>query len=115
MGDRVRGDERGVAAVVGKVLELGLVLLFVAAITTTLYGGAVPGYRTTAGDAVADRTLAAASQRIQQAVPPAGDRVRATATVDLPATIRGQAYAVVVRNRTLVLEHPHPGVAARAR
>jgi hypothetical protein len=97
------------------VLELGLVLLFLAAVTATLYGGVVPEYRTAAGDQVADRTLAAASQQVQQAVPPNGSRVSATATVDLPATIRGRHYEVRVSNRTLVLDHPRPGVDARAR
>lgn len=122
MGDRdaggrrtLSGDDRAVSAVVGKVLEVGLILLFVAGITATLFGSVVPGYRTAAGDAVAERALAAASQEVQQAVPPNGSHVRATASVDLPATIRGRAYEVVVRNRTLVLDHPHPGVNATAR
>lgn len=119
MSDRrtpgAHGDRRAVSAVVGKVLEVGLVLLFVAGVTASLYGGVVPSYRTASGNAVAERALAAGAQEVQQAVPPNGSRVRATVTVDLPATIRGRHYDVVVRNRTLVLDHPHPDVAATAR
>lgn len=108
-------DERAVVPVVGKVLEVGLVLLFVSAVTISLYGGIVPDARTSAGAAVADRVVASASQQIQAAVPPNRTNVRSVQRVDLPETIRGQAYEVVVHNRTLVLEHPHPGVSAEAR
>lgn len=108
-------DARAVAPVVGKVLEVGLVLAYVGLVTSTLFGGVVPDYRSAAGDAVADRTAAAAAQRIQQAVPPNATAVRARARVRLPTTIRGRPYDVVVRNRTLVVDHPHPAVAAEVR
>jgi len=111
----VTADCRGVAPVVGKALEVGLVALFVGAVSLSLFGGAVPGYQATAGDRVADRTLAGAAQRVQQAVPPGSTRVSATAAVDLPATIAGDRYAVVLEGRTLVLSHPNPAVGARAR
>lgn len=109
------GDDRAVAPAVGKVLEVGLVMLFVGALTTTLYGGVVPDYRTAAGDEVADRVAAAASQQVEAAIPPNRSRVRSVTAVDLPETIRGEYYEVVVRNRTLVLDHPHPDVTASAR
>lgn len=108
-------DDRGVTPVVSKVLEVGLVMLFVGAVTTSLYGGIVPDARTAAGQEVADRVLASASQQVQAAVPPNRTNVRSVERVDLPETIRGRTYRVVVRNRTLVLEHPHPGVSAEAR
>jgi hypothetical protein len=111
----VTADRRGVAPVVGKALEVGLVALFVGAVSLSLFGGAVPGYQATAGDRVADRTLAGAAQRVQQAVPPGSAHVSATASVDLPAIIAGDRYDVVVEGRTLVLEHPNPAVDAQAR
>lgn len=110
-----RGRDRGVSAVVGKTLEIGLLTLFVAGVTASLYGGVVPSARTTAGDAVAERAVAAAAQRVQQAVPPNATALSARVGVALPRTIRGAAYEVRARNRTLVLAHPHPGVGARAR
>lgn len=112
---RLPADERGVAPVVGKVLEVGLVMLFVGALTAALYGGVVPDYRTTAGDEVAERVVASGSQQVQAAVPPNRSNVRSVAEVDLPETIRGRGYEVVVRNRTLVLEHPDPTVSAQSR
>jgi len=107
--------DRAVAPVAGKVLELGLTVLFIGLLTTTLYGGIVPDYRTEAGDRVAERTTAAAAERVRAAVPPPAAAASVRATVDLPDTIRSSVYRVRVENRTLVLGHPHPGVGARAR
>lgn len=107
-------DDRGVTPVVGKVMEVGLVMLFVGVITITLYGGIVPDYRSAAGDEVADRIAASASLQIQAAIPPDRPNVRAVSQVDLPDTIRGQPYEVVVDDRTVILDHPHPDVSATA-
>lgn len=105
-------DARAVAPVVGKVLEAGLVVVYVGLVTSALFGGVVPDYRSAAGDAVADRTAAAAAQHVQQAVPPNASAVRVRTRVHIPSTIRGTAYDVAVRDRTLVVDHPHPAVAA---
>ncbi len=98
--------ERAVSPVVGKVLEAGLVVLYVSMITTTLYGGVVPDYRTTVGDEVGDRVLSKAAERIQQAVPANGTAVRARMRVSLPETIRGTGYEIRADGRTLTLVHP---------
>jgi hypothetical protein len=108
-------SDRAVAPVVGKALEAGLVVLFVGLLTSALYGHAVPEYRSTAGDAVADRALSEASHRVQQAVPPNATRVDATLRVGLPDTVRGRTYEVRAENRSLVLDHPHPAVSGRQR
>lgn len=108
-------QDRAVAPTAGKLLEVGLVMLYLGVVAAALYGGAVPGYRSAAGDAVAERTLAAASQDVQQAIPPNGSHVEATAQVELTDTIRNRPYAVRVDGRDLVLDHPHPAVTARAR
>lgn len=110
-----RRPDRAVAPTAGKLFEVGLVVLYVGMVAAALYGGAVPGYRSAAGDAVAERTLAAASQEVQQAVPPDGTHVEATSRVELTDTIRNRPYAVRVDGRALVVDHPHPEVTARAR
>lgn len=110
-----RRDDRAVATVTGKILEVSLVMLYLGVVATALYGGVVPGYQSAAGDEVAERTLATATQRVQQAVPPNGTHVRTTARVDLPDAIAGRPYEVRVDGRRLILDHPDPDVGARSR
>ena len=112
---RAGGRDRAVTPVVSKTIELGLVLLFVGLTTTALFGGAVPDYRTAVGDEMADRTVVATAERVEAAVPPAGRYVRANHRVPLPTTLRGDAYRVVAANGSLIVDHPSPGIAARAR
>ncbi|SIQ85855.1 hypothetical protein SAMN05421858_0622 [Haladaptatus litoreus] len=104
-------DNRGVSPVIGKVLEAGLVVLYIGMITTTLYGGVVPEYRTAVGDEVSDRVLSKAAERIQQAVPANGTAVRGQMRVTLPRTIRGTAYEIHAENRTLTLVHSNEQVS----
>lgn len=113
MGEVTLGDDRAVSPVVGKTLELGIVVLFVGLLTTTLYGGIVPDYRTTAGAEVADRTLVTAAERIEASVPPNATAVHSERRIDLPSTIRGEQYELRPSNGTLALEHPRPEVSAR--
>lgn len=113
MGEKTAGRDRAVSAVVGKTLELGLVVMFVGLLTTTLYGGVVPDYRTTAGAEVGDRTLAAAAERIETAVPPNATAVHSERRVDLPRTIRGDQYELRTANGTLVLAHPRDEIGGR--
>lgn len=107
--------DRAMSPTVGKALELGVVVLYVTLLVTALYGGVVPTYRTAAGDELADRTLAAAADRIEAAVPSDATRVRRTVRLDPPETLRGAGYYLRVRNRTLVLDHPDPAVGGRMR
>ncbi|PSQ06733.1 hypothetical protein BRC97_05490 [Halobacteriales archaeon QS_6_71_20] len=114
-GDAERRADRAVTPVVSKSLEIGLVLLFVAGLSTALYGGAVPDYRDTAGDRVAERTVAGAATDVERAVPPPAASVRVRQRIPLPATIRGADYRVVARGGALALEHPNDAVGANAR
>lgn len=107
--------DRAVSPTVGKALELGVVVLYVSLLVTALYGGVVPTYRTAAGDELADRTLAAAADRIEAAVPEDAARVRRTVRLDPPETLRGTNYYLRVRDRTLALDHPHPDVGGETR
>lgn len=109
----LRGDDRGLSPVVGKTLEIGVVLLFVSLVTVTLYGGIVPDYRSAAGAEVGDRTLVAAAERVETAIPPNATAVHSETQVALPETIRGEPYTLRVSNRTLVLDHSDPAVSGR--
>jgi hypothetical protein len=115
MGSSVGLDRRGVTPAVGKILEVGLVVLFVGLATTVLLGGAVPDYRTAVSAEVGERVLATASGEVERAVPPVAREVEATREVSIPATIRDSGYALQVDGRWLVLDHPHPEVNGRMR
>ena len=108
----LRKDGRALTPAVGKALEVGLVVLFVGALTTALYGGAVPDYRDAVGGEVGDRAVVAAAERIENAVPPRATQARSVHAVDLPRSIRGENYRLRVEERTLALEHPSPAVGA---
>jgi len=113
--DRADRRDRAVAPLVGKLLEIGLVVLFLSGVAAGLYGGVLPEYRTDAGAEVADRTLAAAATEVEAAVPPDARTARVERTVDVPATIRGDGYRLVVDAGRLRLEHPRPGIGGETR
>lgn len=100
-------DRRAVSPIIGKVLEAGLVVLYVGLLTSTLYGGVVPTYRTAVGDEVGGRVLSKTAERIQQAVPAVGTNVDVRMRVSIPETIRGRGYVVRTNGRTLTLDHPN--------
>ncbi|MFB6221343.1 MAG: hypothetical protein ABEH90_07870 [Halolamina sp.] len=118
-GPRTRGslvtDQRALTPAVGKALEVGIVVLLIGVLTTALYGNVVPEYRDTVGDEVADRTVVAAAERVENAVPVTARHARVVHRVDLPASIRGAGYRVVTENRSLVLRHPSPAIESRTR
>lgn len=107
--------DRAVTPVVEKALTIGLVVLFVGGTTSALFGAAVPTYRDAVGGEVGERVLATATERVEESIPPDGTAVRSTTRVDLPATIRGASYDVVVDGRDLVLDHPDESVGGRSR
>ena len=108
-------DRRGVTPAVGKSLEIGLVVLLVALLTTVLLGGLVPDYRRGADARVAERVLVTASQEVEAAVPPATRGVETRREVEVPGQIGGTGYRIRTDGRELVLDHPDPAVAARVR
>jgi hypothetical protein len=114
-GRRSGRDDRAVSPVVSKAMEAAIVVLYVSALSATMYGGLVPEYRTAAGAEVGERVVAESAQRVQQAVPTDARAVEVRSAVSLPDTIRGRAYSVGVENRTLVLDHPADGVGSKAR
>lgn len=115
--------DRAMAPAVGKALEVGIVLLYVALVTTTLFAGVVPEYRTAVGRDVSDRVLVSTAETVEGAVPPDAAHVRSEQQVSLPTTIRGANYRIVAADgesasastspSALVLEHPDAGVDGR--
>ncbi|WP_424000284.1 DUF7266 family protein [Haloarcula salina] len=108
-------DNRGLSTVVEKLLSMGLVLLYIGLLSTTLYGGTVPAYQSAVGAELGERTLAEATARVEQAVPPDARVVSATVRVDIPATIGGSGYSVLTDGDALVLDHPDPSIGGRTR
>lgn len=109
-------DERAAAPAVGKALEAGIVVLFVALVTSALYGGVVPNARTAAADEVGERALQHAAANVEAAVPAragatadAGEVV-AERRVSLPAAIRDRGYRIEANDASLALVHEHAGV-----
>ncbi|GGM68762.1 hypothetical protein GCM10009017_18700 [Halarchaeum rubridurum] len=101
--------------VVSKTLGIGIVLCYVALVSTTLYGGVVPAAEADAAATLGDRVLAAGSVAVEDAVPnAAAASVRVRAAVSLPATIGGRPYELRATNRTLVLDSPVRGVGGTA-
>nr|WP_272931363.1 hypothetical protein [Halobacterium noricense] len=96
-------------------MEAGIVVLFVALLTTTLYGGVVPNARTAAADEVGERTLQHAAANVEAAVPntdprAAADEVVAERRISLPATIRDRGYRITANGTRLALVHGHADV-----
>ena len=108
-------DNRGLSTVVEKTVAIGLVTLFVSLVSVTVYGGVVPDARTAAGTELRDRTLAKASERIQQAVPPNATSVATRTRVTLPASIRGANYEIRIDGESLVFDHPRDELDGRVR
>jgi hypothetical protein len=110
------GARRAVTPVVGKALEASVVVLFIGLMTTALFGGVVPEYRTAAAAELGDRTAAAAAEQIESAIPPNVRYVEAEFRVRLPRTIRGEPYRIrAVGSSTIALDHPSPAVDQRLR
>lgn len=108
-------DNRGTTPVVEKTITMGIVVLFIGGMTTTMFGTAVPTYRDAVGTEMSERVLAMATEEVERAIPPNERTVQSSRSVDLPATIRGSAYRVRVDGRSLVLDHPDLSTSKRSR
>lgn len=122
--------DRGLSPVVGKTLELGVGVLFVALLTTTLFGGLAPDYRDAVGAELGERTLVAAAERTEAAVPDGdvvdADRIGVESVqferrvgLRLPSSIRDHPYRIVAEptanGSAVVLVHPDPRIGGRIR
>lgn len=107
--------DRAVTPVVGKGLEIAVVLVYVAMVGGLMYGSVVPSARATAGEAVGERTVVRAADAIEAAVPATGQNVSVTRTITLPDRIGGQPYRIEYVDGTLRLHHPDPAIEHRVR
>lgn len=106
-------DNRALSTAVEKLLSMGLVLLYIGLVTTTLYGGTVPAYQSAVGAELGDRTLSEATARVEQAVPPDARTVSMSVRVSIPDTIDGTGYSITTDGDALVLDHPDPDIGGR--
>lgn len=111
-------DERAAAPVVGKALEIAVLVVFVGLVSASLFGSVVPAYQTAAGVEVGDRVLTAAASQVEAAANVPADVVERRVTVSLPRTVRGTSYGVRAENESgtfsLVLAHPNAAIDGRA-
>mgnify|MGYP006280113635 CR=1 FL=1 len=120
-GKSFAGDDRALSSVVGKTLELGLLALYVGLLVSTFYGGVLPEYRLGAAGSVADRTGAAVATDVEAAVPSTADvgsppdagvqSVAVERELDVPRTVRGDAYRLRLDDGALVLDHPRAALS----
>jgi hypothetical protein len=107
-------DDRAAAPVVGKALEVAVLVVFVGLLSAALFGSVVPAYRTAAGAEVGDRVLVAAAGQIEVAARAPDGVVERRAAVSVPRTIRGAGYVLRATNTTgtptLVLDHPNAAI-----
>jgi type II secretory pathway pseudopilin PulG len=108
-------DNRAVTPVVGKILEVGVVVLFVALLTTILLGNVVPAYQHATDAELAERALTDAARGVETAIPSNASEISVRRTVDLPSTIGGSGYEIHVDGERLVLDHPSPAAEETAR
>jgi hypothetical protein len=104
---------RAVAPAVGKALEAGIVVLFIAMLTTTLFGSVVPTAKDAAADEMGERTLQHAAGSIERAIPPAGTNATVERRVSLPESIRSRGYRITPDDGSLALVHPSSSVGSR--
>lgn len=98
-------DNRAVAPVVSKLLAAAIAVLYIAGTASLLLGGVVPEYRTATGEELSERTLAEAAATVERAAAGSESTTVAHVQADLPPTIRGASYRLVLRNGTLLLDH----------
>ena len=107
-------DNRATSPAVGKLLGIGLVLLYLSGATSVLVGSVVPTAQRATGQELAERVVADASARVERALEPVGGRVSGRLSLDLPPTIAGAGYRLALRDGRLRLRHPDPAIAATA-
>lgn len=107
-------DNRAAAPVVGKTLEIAVLVVFVGLISAALFGSVVPAYRTAAGAEVGDRVLVASVGQVEVAAAAPESVGTRRVALSVPRTIRGEPYVLsadsVNGTPTLTLAHPQPKI-----
>lgn len=97
--------DRALAPVVGKLLEVGIVTLYITTLLGAMYGGIVPEYRSATGEEVAERTVVSAAQEIQRAVPATTHELTVERRIGLPTEIYDRQYEIRAEDEQLILDH----------
>lgn len=97
--------DRALAPIVGKLLEVGIVTLYLTTLLGAMYGGVVPEYRSATGEEVAERTVVSAAQEIQRAVPATTHELTVERRIDLPIEIYDRQYEIRAEDERLILDH----------
>lgn len=100
------GDDRAMTPVIEKSLAIGIALAYIVGTTGLVYGGLVPGYERATADELGERVLATAAGAIEGAPPAVDGRIDRRQSVDLPRTIDGERYEIVVVGDRLELDQP---------
>ena len=107
-------DDRAAAPVVGKALEIAVLVVFVGLVSAALFGSVVPAYRTAAGAEVGDRVIVAAAGQVEHVADAPRSVESRRVGVAVPRTIRGSTYVVRATEEdgvpALVLDHPTPEI-----
>lgn len=99
--------------VVGKALEIGVVVAYVSIVVTIVYGGVVPAAQSSGDAHHADAVLVRAADALDHAIPSTGVAPTVRYRVALPETIGGDGYRIHWTNDSLVLTHPDPAIGGR--
>lgn len=100
-------DDRATSSVVGKLLGVGLVLLYLSGVTTVLFGGVIPDAQRASGQEVAERTVADVAARLERAIEPVQGHVQGRVAFEPPTTIDGSGYRLRLRDGEIALVHPN--------
>jgi hypothetical protein len=100
-------DNRATSSVVGKLLGVGLVLLYLSGATTVLFGGVVPDAQRASGQELAERTVADVAAEVERAIEPVPGHVRGRIALEPPTTIHGSGYRIRLRDGAIALVHPN--------
>ena len=114
-------NDRAISPVAGKTLELGIGIILIALLTTSLLGGVTPGYQSAVGLELADRVVIGAADRIESTA----EGIEDASTVDrrikitLPQHIRQKPYRIIANTTAdgtyIQLQHPDPAISASTR
>lgn len=100
-------DDRATSSVVGKLLGVGLVLLYLSGATTVLFGSVIPDAQRATGQELAERTVADVAARVERAIEPVRGHVQGRIALDPPTTIDGSGYRLRLHDGEIALIHPN--------
>lgn len=94
-------------AVVGRMTEMAVVILYLAVVIPVLFGTVVPEFQDEAGSATAERVTAEVSGEIESIT---AENTTAIIDVDIPKTIQNEPYKIQVnQGKVHLIQHSEVG------